>query len=246
MSNEVSVKFTQCKDCNHSHVEAILTADSFEHESGIYCGKCKEPRPEERWGVHSTDDRLIASDEWDPRKYSDIPDWCPLLFNIHSSTPDLKIEQPYRDRDKLSLKEMSLLVKAVSKVGNVWVEGFYIKMKSGSYDSLGHFVEKYMPCVVIQASSGGATWAEVYEETICKHTGLKDDYDVPIYEHDYLDPKHYNEVECFISDSFNINGDTPLRSFISGLKEAKKEVKVYGNYYDSFIYKNQEKERVKE
>ena len=53
-----------CLDCNSCFVDRILTADSWDHEEGAYCKEVlKNGKP-----------RLIASDDWDLRKWSKVPD----------------------------------------------------------------------------------------------------------------------------------------------------------------------------
>lgn len=63
-------KIENCCDCKHSHIEKIYTPDSWEHESGIFCSITK---------TREGKDRLVVADEWNLRKWSRIPDWCPKL-----------------------------------------------------------------------------------------------------------------------------------------------------------------------
>ena len=72
-NNKITVEIDNCKGCNYHYVERILTADSFEHETGLYCSKVEDRNSENH--KH----KLVAEDDWDVYKYSDIPDWCPLL-----------------------------------------------------------------------------------------------------------------------------------------------------------------------
>ncbi|HAU88209.1 MAG TPA: hypothetical protein DCW90_22860 [Lachnospiraceae bacterium] len=59
-----------CLDCNSCTVDRILTADSWDHEEGAYCKEVlKNGKP-----------RFIVSDDWDLRKWSKVPDWCPNLL----------------------------------------------------------------------------------------------------------------------------------------------------------------------
>lgn len=66
----VKVEIDNCCDCAYSNTERLYTADSFEHEEGLYCTK-----------FCSIDGmaRLICSDDRNLRKYAQIPEWCPLL-----------------------------------------------------------------------------------------------------------------------------------------------------------------------
>lgn len=59
-----------CLDCDCCSVRPIYTADSWEHEEGAYC----------KGVVENGNEKLIVADDWDLRKYSKIPDWCPKLI----------------------------------------------------------------------------------------------------------------------------------------------------------------------
>ena len=64
-----TARIDNCCDCGYSNRERIHTADSFEHEEGLYCTKfCS---------VDGTP-RLICSDDKDLRPYANVPEWCPL------------------------------------------------------------------------------------------------------------------------------------------------------------------------
>ena len=65
MANFYIKKIDNCMDCDYHKVERIYTGDSWDHEYGCYCGLCLN--------------RKVAQDDWDLRKYSQIPDWCPML-----------------------------------------------------------------------------------------------------------------------------------------------------------------------
>lgn len=231
-NNEVNVRITMCKDCNHSHEEKIYTADSFEHESGIYCGKCKDPDP---YPGAQTKDRLIVSSDKDPREISYIPDWCPLLER--EVIPKYPIEYKVQGYEELPIEYKRLLVKAVSKEGNVWVQGFFIVQKSGYYDH-NRWVDINKVGVITLFGEAGFRFTEVYPETVCICSKITDTNNELVCEHDYLDPDHMNEVE-FGNTGLNVNGDTPLDSFIGD-----KTPTVYGNRFDKVIYRNQKKERI--
>lgn len=63
-----------CLDCDNCTVKQILTPDPFEHEEGAYCTLIKEDdKP-----------RLISMDDWDLRKYTSIPNWCPKILKENS------------------------------------------------------------------------------------------------------------------------------------------------------------------
>ena len=59
-----------CLDCDCCKVRPIYTPDSWDHEEGAYCKEVIEKGKE----------KLIVADDWDLRKYSKIPDWCPKLI----------------------------------------------------------------------------------------------------------------------------------------------------------------------
>lgn len=58
-----------CLDCEYCETDRICSPDSFDHDEGAYCKKVSNN------GKH----RLIAVDDWDLRKYTQIPNWCPKL-----------------------------------------------------------------------------------------------------------------------------------------------------------------------
>ena len=60
-----------CLDCQSCKIDRIYTEDSWDHEEGAYCTECiKNGKP-----------KLIVSDDWDLRKYSQVPSWCPKRLN---------------------------------------------------------------------------------------------------------------------------------------------------------------------
>lgn len=71
--NEVCFKINNCYDCPYSYIEKIYTPDPFDHEEGIYCSKVEDENS------CNKKHKLIVSDDWDIRRWSQIPDWCPLL-----------------------------------------------------------------------------------------------------------------------------------------------------------------------
>lgn len=71
--NKVTFEIDNCGDCPYSYTERIYTPDPFEHEEGIYCSKVEDKKS------YNKKNKLITSDEWDIRKWSQIPDWCPFL-----------------------------------------------------------------------------------------------------------------------------------------------------------------------
>lgn len=72
----VTFKIENCLDCPHCYTDRILTADSFEHEVGAYC-KLIEDKSYGSFGKNGAH-KMIGFDDWNLRKYTAIPDWCPL------------------------------------------------------------------------------------------------------------------------------------------------------------------------
>ena len=76
-----------CLDCEFHYVERIITADSFEHDDGVYCSQCSN--------------KLVVADDWNLRRWSKIPDWCPMLSrNRKTDSPHRKIMY-HKDRDSI-------------------------------------------------------------------------------------------------------------------------------------------------
>lgn len=73
MSNKVCFEIDNCCDCPNHYKEKIYTPDPWEHETGVYCSKVEDKNS------YNKQHKLIVADEWDVKKWSQIPDWCPLL-----------------------------------------------------------------------------------------------------------------------------------------------------------------------
>lgn len=75
--NTITINITNCLDCSNCYTNKIYTADPFEHETGAYCSKVNDTDTNGfgKNGKH----KLINFDDWDLRKYTQIPNWCPLL-----------------------------------------------------------------------------------------------------------------------------------------------------------------------
>jgi len=71
--NKVCFDIDNCCDCPNHYKERIYTADSWEHEEGVYCSKVEDKNS------NNKQHKLVVSDDWNVRKWSQIPDWCPLL-----------------------------------------------------------------------------------------------------------------------------------------------------------------------
>ena len=81
--NRVYFEISNCTKCPFSHQSSIITADSFEHETGIFCTKVEDDSGD--WSHHTCDGhtpyRLIVADEWNARQYAKVPDWCPFIIS---------------------------------------------------------------------------------------------------------------------------------------------------------------------
>lgn len=73
--NEICVKITNCCDCSNHYIERIYTPDPFEFEQGVYCSKIEDKES------YNKKHKLVVADDRDVRKWSHIPNWCPLLNN---------------------------------------------------------------------------------------------------------------------------------------------------------------------
>lgn len=233
MNNKIIKEITRCKECQNHKIARVYTADSFEHISGVYCYKCKEVKTKADFGVQAGLGRLVGTD--DNKDFDIIPDWCPLLHKSEDSSRE-PIMRKFDDEDTLSKQEIKLMVKGISKIGNIWVSGFYVKEKSGRYGDFGKWIDLYVPTIICSFSSGGFSKTEVYPETICRCTGKRDDTGEYLYEHDFIDPKGWNTVE-YSGECITINGDRRLSVVLND-----KPFHIYGNRYDRIIQENREKE----
>lgn len=86
-----------CLDCDCCKVRPIYTPDSWDHEEGAYCKEV----------IENGKEKLIVADDWDLRKYSKIPDWCPKL--IKGRLNELLIEAGVSSTKKFNEKLDSLL-----------------------------------------------------------------------------------------------------------------------------------------
>lgn len=235
--NKIVKEMTRCKECQNHKIARVYTADSFEHISGVYCYKCKEVKPRGDFGVQAGLGRLVGTD--DNKDFDMIPDWCPLLSKLEVISRE-PIMKKFDNEDELSEQEIKLLVKGISKIGNIWVSGFFVKEKSGRYRDSGdgRYEELYIPTILCSFSSGGFSKTEVYPETVCRCTGKKDDTGEYLYEHDFIDPKGWNTVE-YSDECITIAGDRRLSVVLGG-----KPFHIYGNSYDRIIRKSREEERL--
>lgn len=81
MANTCLLEITNCCDCPNHIISRIYTEDSFEHEEGVYCTKIKNK---------NNKFKLVASDDYNVKKYSHVPDWCPLLkYNSDDTSGDI-------------------------------------------------------------------------------------------------------------------------------------------------------------
>ena len=71
--NKICLEINNCCDCPYHYIERVYTPDPWDHDEGVFCSKVKDVSSENR--KH----KMVASDGWNLRKWSQIPDWCPLL-----------------------------------------------------------------------------------------------------------------------------------------------------------------------
>lgn len=95
--NQYTKLIDNCLDCDCCSVRPIYTADSWEHEEGAYCKEV----------IENGKEKLIVADDWDLRKYSKIPDWCPKL--IKSRLNELRIKAGIGSNKKFDEKLNGLL-----------------------------------------------------------------------------------------------------------------------------------------
>ena len=70
--NKVCLEINNCCDCPYHYEERVYTPDSWEHEIGVYCSKVEDKNS------CNKQHKLVVSDDRDVRKWSQIPDWCPM------------------------------------------------------------------------------------------------------------------------------------------------------------------------
>lgn len=116
--NKYTKIIDNCLDCDRCNVRPIYTADSWEHEEGAYCKEV----------IENGKEKLIVADDWDLRKYSKIPDWCPKLIKgrlnellskagVSSIKKfDTKLNELLKDQDE----EYSKLIRALISMGFVY------------------------------------------------------------------------------------------------------------------------------
>lgn len=87
MKVKITFGISNCSKCPFHEEHGIVTADSFEHESGIYCSLTEDHG--DSWWHYTYDGRttkkLVVADEWDPEQYADIPGWCPFLIKQYAT-----------------------------------------------------------------------------------------------------------------------------------------------------------------
>ena len=86
VKNTAKIIIENCLNCPYHYCESILTADSWEHETGCYCKKV-EDKSTDSWGSNGKH-RLVGSDDWHLELYTKIPDWCPYCDREIVSTVD--------------------------------------------------------------------------------------------------------------------------------------------------------------
>ena len=115
---------------------------------------------------------------------------------------------------------------------NRWVEGFYLKRKETTYCFTEDYEKYPIKTLHFIAEECMTDWGlpndfrlyEIDPDTLCQYTGMNDKENHKIWENDCLG--HRLNIVEFMSDSFCINGDTPL-SYM-----ARSSV-VIGNKFDN-------------
>lgn len=117
----VLIGIKNCNDCNSHEVHGIYTSDSFENETGIYCGRVNDSS--ESWERHTHDGRIDKKlvhnyDTWGS-KIAKVPSWCPLLIESYrriiediSRAP----RQPIEKNDKEIIKIASYIIETLGRV----------------------------------------------------------------------------------------------------------------------------------
>ena len=79
---KITFEVENCAKCPFHERHSIVTADSFEHESGIYCSLVEDQG--DSWWHYTYDGkiakRLVVADDWHPERYANVPGWCPFLI----------------------------------------------------------------------------------------------------------------------------------------------------------------------
>ncbi|MBR3169250.1 hypothetical protein IKF23_02305 [Candidatus Saccharibacteria bacterium] len=87
MKAKISFEVDNCTKCPFHERHSIVTADSFEHEMGIYCSLTEDES--DSWWHYTYDDRitkkLVAADDWRPEKYANVPSWCPFIMKQYKA-----------------------------------------------------------------------------------------------------------------------------------------------------------------
>ena len=86
MIAKIEFKVDKCVYCPFHEKHQIMTADSFEHEIGIYCSKVEDIS--DSWARNTYDGRvdkkLVVADDWHANECSDVPDWCPCIIRMYT------------------------------------------------------------------------------------------------------------------------------------------------------------------
>lgn len=82
MRAKITLEISKCNSCPYHEIHGIRTADSFENETGIYCGEQDDIT--DSWERYTYDGRvdkkLIHSyDIWESSE-ANVPAWCPFLI----------------------------------------------------------------------------------------------------------------------------------------------------------------------
>ena len=84
LTTTTTQEISYCTECPYHEQHGIVTPDSFEHDTGVYCSlvSADDDRNSHTYDGH-VDRKLCFTWEWASEiKASTIPDWCPLRAEV--------------------------------------------------------------------------------------------------------------------------------------------------------------------
>lgn len=97
----------------------------------------------------------------------------------------------------------NLICKAQDIETNSWVQGYYVSKVDPLYGFPYHYL-LYQGCDKHNIPDSFLTWHKINPDTVCRYTGLNDQHDEPIFEHDWVHTEFGRtcEVVWFSSPSY--------------------------------------------